>query len=73
MIYWYEIEPKDALDIDCTASDNIQGPINELGEECPWPWEPQQLVNVAFGQYHCPYCGGMVCAGVPHLDYKDDE
>ncbi len=21
------------------------------------------------GQYHCGYCGAMVMAGMPHLDY----
>lgn len=73
MTYWYDIEPKDALQIDCTKSTEVQGPINELGEECSWPWEPQQLKGVPMGQYHCPYCGGMVVAGVPHLDYKDDH
>ncbi len=69
---WHEIEPKDAVNINCTETDEVEGPLNEMGEECPWPWEPQQLVGVPMGQYHCPYCGAMCVAGVPHTDYRDD-
>jgi hypothetical protein len=67
---WSDIDPIDAVDI-VLPRDDIEGPINELGEPCPWPWEPQQQVGVPLGQYHCPYCGGMVIAGQPHLDYSD--
>ena len=69
---WTEIEPKDAVDIKLPR-DDIRGPLNELGEPCPWPWEPQQLTGAAFGQYHCGYCGGMQMAGLAHLDWTDDE
>jgi hypothetical protein len=72
LVRWSEFAPKDAVDIDVTARDDIEGPRNELGEECPWPWEPQQLVDAAIGQYHCNYCGAMVLAGVPHLDYSEE-
>lgn len=68
---WRDIEPRDAREIDLSERPDIQGPLNEAGEECPWPWEPQQLVGAPMGQYHCPYCGAMVLAGVPHLDYRD--
>lgn len=27
---------------------------------------PDLLVNVPLGMYHCPDCGAMVCAGIPH-------
>lgn len=47
-------------------------PLNEAGEPCPWPWEPQQLTGVPLGMYHCPYCGAMVLAGVTHPDYRED-
>jgi hypothetical protein len=50
----------------------IQGPINSMGQECPWPWDPQQLKGAPLGMYHCPYCGDMVMAGMDHVDYKDD-
>jgi hypothetical protein len=69
VIDWHDIAPKDALDIELPR-DDIHGPLNEMGEPCPWPWEPQQLVGVPLGQYHCPFCGAMVCAGVPHPDYR---
>lgn len=68
---WYDISPVDAVEIDVTQRDDITGPVNEMGEECPWPWEPQQLVGVPLGQYHCGYCGAMVIAGIPHVDYRD--
>jgi len=70
---WFEIEPKDALQIDLLERLDIEAPLNEMGERCPWPWEPQQLVGVPLGQYHCGYCGAMVVAGVPHLDYAGIE
>jgi hypothetical protein len=67
---WSEISPADAVGIVLPAP-GIRGPLNEEGQVCPWPWEPQQLVGVPLGQYHCPYCGAMVIAGVPHLDYRE--
>lgn len=70
---WTDIDPKEAVDIDLSIRMDIEGPLGELGEVCPWPWEPQQLVGVPMGQYHCPYCGSMVCAGVPHPDYREVE
>jgi|GEM_PF-5968592 len=69
--YWYDIAPEDAAEIDLTKRDDIRGPLNEAGEPCPWPWEPQQMVGVPLGQYRCGYCGAMVMAGVPHLDYDE--
>jgi hypothetical protein len=65
---WMEIAPEDATGI-VLPSDEIEGPLNEMDEECPWPWEPQQLIGVPLGQYHCSYCGGMVVAGVSHPDW----
>jgi hypothetical protein len=69
---WTEISPEDAKEIDLSKRLDIEAPHNEMGERCPWPWEPQQLVGVPLGQYHCPYCGAMVLAGVPHPDYGID-
>jgi hypothetical protein len=68
---WSEIEPADATAINLAERLDIDAPLSEAGERCPWPWESQQLVGVPLGQYHCPYCGAMVIAGVPHLDYRD--
>lgn len=70
MTLWSDIEPKNAVDIVLPSKD-IEGPVNEEGKPCPWPWEPQQLGGAPLGQYHCPYCGAMCVAGVPHPDYKD--
>jgi hypothetical protein len=68
--WWYEIEPRDAVNI-CLPVEEILGPLNELGEPCPWPWAPIQLVGAPLGQYHCPYCGAMVLAGQHHVDYRE--
>jgi hypothetical protein len=42
---------------------------------CPFPFDPPQLAGQPIGQYHCPWCGSMVLAGIPHVDYNltDDE
>jgi hypothetical protein len=68
---WYDIEPTDAIDIDCRSRSDLDPPVNECGEICPWPWEPQQLTNVPFGQFHCTYCGAMCVAGMRHPDYRE--
>lgn len=72
---WYDIEPKDATSIDCTKRPDLNPPVNEEGEVCPWPWEPQRLVGAPLGQFHCGYCGAMVVAGMRHPDYTgmDEE
>ncbi|MFA7264942.1 MAG: hypothetical protein WC054_01405 [Candidatus Nanopelagicales bacterium] len=70
---WYDIDPADARDIDCSERPDLSPPLDSEGKPCPWPWEPQQLVGVPMGQYHCPYCGEMVLAGVRHLDYREVE
>lgn len=69
---WTEIQPKDALEITLPRPDII-GPINEMGEPCPWPWDPPQLAGAPLGQYHCPYCGGMQMAGMDHLDWTGQD
>jgi hypothetical protein len=71
---WTDFTPQEAKEAGLVLTErlDIEAPLNEIGERCPWPWEPQQLVGVPLGQYHCPYCGAMVLAGVPHLDYRDE-
>ncbi len=68
---WRAITPADAAGLDLSDRVDITAPLNEAGERCPWPWDPQQLTGAPIGQYHCPYCGAMVMAGVPHLDYGE--
>jgi len=74
---WQDIQPADAVSISLADRLDITAPLTMDGERCPWPWEPQQLVGVPMGQYHCGYCGEMVIAGVEHIDYAgvdlDDE
>lgn len=72
-LYWFNISPKDAQSLDLSKRLDIVAPHNEAGERCPWPWDPQQLTNAPMGQYHCAYCGAMVIAGIPHLDYSEEE
>lgn len=73
MINWFDIDPKDAVGIDLSVRLDITAPLNEEGERCPWPWQPQLDAGLPIGMYHCRYCGTMVVAGVPHPDYKDIE
>lgn len=72
---WTDYTPQQALDLGLDLHKNldIDAPINEMGERCPWPWDPEQLVDCPIGMYHCEYCGGMVIAGVQHIDYRDME
>jgi hypothetical protein len=34
------------------------------------PYEPEHLVGVPLGMFHCEVCGLMVCAGLPHNTIK---
>jgi hypothetical protein len=66
---WTTLSVRRARDISLPHPD-IYGPMPDdgSGEECPWPWEPETK-DVTLGQYHCGYCGSLVDAGVPHVDY----
>lgn len=33
----------------------------------PCPEDPLELAGQPIGMYHCPYCGMMVMAAMPHL------
>ncbi len=68
MIHFSKIDPQDAMGL-VLPMQGVQGPINELGDPCPWPWDPIQLKGAPIGMYHCPYCLSMVMAGMDHLDY----
>jgi hypothetical protein len=70
--WWHEIKPADAVSLDLSTDLSVEAPLNEAGERCPWPWEPQQLTGLPLGQYHCEYCDAMCVAGLPHPDYRDD-
>ncbi len=68
---WQDITPAEAVGINLTERLDITAPINENGERCPWPWDPQQLTGAPMGMFHCAFCGAMVLAGVEHTDYAD--
>ena len=72
-IPWTDFSPEDAKELDLSVRLDITAPLNEMGERCPWPWDPQQLKGMPIGMYHCGYCGAMVLAGVYHLDYSNIE
>lgn len=80
LIRWQDITLEEALKVvdgkpvyDLSQRSDITAPLNEEGERCPWPWDPQRLAGAPLGQYHCPYCGAMVMAGIEHVDYADTE
>ena len=69
---WRDFTPAEAVDLNLLERLDIEAPLNELGERCPWPWEPEQLTRAPMGQYRCPYCGAMVVAGMRHVDYRGE-
>lgn len=40
-------------------------------EQAFCPERPELLAGQPIGQYHCPSCGCMVVAGIPHLPHDD--
>lgn len=68
--YWWDITPVNAMKLDLHKRHDIVAPLNELGERCPWPWDPQQLAGVADTLYPCWYCGAICVAGAPHRTYE---
>lgn len=69
-LLWYELSPEQAKDI-VLPHEGITGPLTMDDEVCPWPWDPILMAGKPIGQYHCPYCGEMVIAGMDHIDYRN--
>ena len=69
---WRDVTPEEAALLTKEQLELIDRPTNEVGETCPWPWDPQQLEGAPLGQYHCSYCLGMQIAGLPHADWRED-
>lgn len=67
---WTHIDPADAAGFDLRRTSEIEGPLNEHGEVCPWPWEFQQLTFEANRVHTCSYCGTMGTPGLVHPDYR---
>ena len=36
------------------------------------PYDPMLLKGAPIGMFHCPECGEMILAGVPHINYDID-
>lgn len=41
--------------------------LDRLIAEDACPYEPEHLVGIPLGMFHCPVCGEMVVAGLPHV------
>jgi hypothetical protein len=50
-----------------------QEEFDRLIQEDRCPFEPEHLIGVPLGQFHCDCCGEMVVAGVPHPRYSQIE
>jgi len=37
------------------------------------PFDPETLKGLPIGMLHCPLCNEMVIAGVPHIDYSEEQ
>lgn len=37
---------------------------------CPFDPSDDLYINAPIGMFHCPLCGEMVLAGMPHPDYS---
>jgi len=33
------------------------------------PFNPIIYLNKPIGMFHCPWCGEMILAGIPHINY----
>ena len=42
-----------------------------MQNKCPFDPSAPPYDTAAIGMFHCPECGEMVLAGVPHLDYSE--
>lgn len=42
-----------------------------LADQCPF--EPEHMIGVPIGMFHCEVCGEMVVAGFPHPRKTEDQ
>lgn len=47
--------------------------IIQLVQSDQCPFEPEHLIGVALGMFHCEICGEMVVAGFPHPRQSKDQ
>jgi len=50
---------------------NTEETTPERGANCPE--KPEKLLGQPIGQYHCPSCGMMIVAGIPHPEPTVDN
>lgn len=48
--------------INAMPAEEVTALVN--ADQCPF--EPEHMVGVAMGMFHCDVCGEMVVAGAPH-------
>jgi len=70
-IRWDTIPPEHAVGLDLSTDSDIQGPVNEHGVVCPWPWEVQQQTFQVGSLHTCSHCGSVGTPGLPHQDHRD--
>ncbi len=68
---WQDIDP--GKEPHPLPHDGIHGPKNEIGQECPWPWQPQYAsTDMPIASFYCHDCGAEVVAGFYHPDYSEE-
>lgn len=70
-VKWTLIEPAEAVGLDLRSDKDIVGPLNSLGQLCPWPWGMQQDVFDPGRTHVCRYCGQEGTPGLEHPDFRD--
>jgi hypothetical protein len=46
----------------------MSNPNPKSTSDCPF--DPEPLIGLPLGMFHCEYCGEMVLAGMAHPDYS---
>lgn len=44
--------------------------MEDKKETTKCPYDPREMSDQPIGMFHCPLCGEMVIAGMPHPDYS---
>lgn len=70
-VKWNVIPPEEAVGLDLRTDPTVEGPLNENGKVCPWPWEVQQQPFQVEAMHTCSYCGSVGTPGLPHQDFRD--
>ncbi len=45
--------------------------MSDTKKKCEF--DPTKFKNMPLGMFHCPECGEMVLAGLPHPDYQEEQ